>query len=391
MPTDDLMPLEDELLEPQPRKTRSGGLLAGLAILLALGAAALSGWLWWQARDTDGAADMALQARLDSLQQRQNRQAQDLAALQSRLDESSESAVDAQALESGLAEQRARSRSLEQELEAQASHARNLQQAIEAMQARLMAVESGLAAQAPAAADAPARLELAGVDFLLRFAPQRLTLFHDIRTADQALALADAQLEAMDNPLHIGLRQRIADARQALAETTLPNPVEISARLDAVQGRLAQLSFGERGDEAAVPDGPVTEAGGDEPGWWARLRASLASLVTVRRVADDTAARLTLDDKDMLRQGLWMQIEAARLALMRHDQPAWNDALSRASAVLERWFDPSSTTYRAVHGELEALAGLTIDPDLPDISGPWAQLQVIRQARAAPSAANEPE
>lgn len=391
MPTDDLMPLEDELLEPQPRKTRSGGLLAGLAILLALGAAALSGWLWWQARDTDGAADMALQARLDSLQQRQNRQAQDLAALQSRLDESSESAVDAQALESGLAEQRARSRSLEQELEAQASHARNLQQAIEAMQARLMAVESGLAAQAPAAADAPARLELAGVDFLLRFAPQRLALFHDIRTADQALALADAQLEAMDNPLHIGLRQRIADARQALAETTLPNPVEISARLDAVQGRLAQLSFGERGDEAAVPDGPVTEAGGDEPGWWARLRASLASLVTVRRVADDTAARLTLDDKDMLRQGLWMQIEAARLALMRHDQPAWNDALSRASAVLEGWFDPSSTTYRAVHGELEALAGLTIDPDLPDISGPWAQLQLIRQARAAPPAANEPE
>lgn len=385
MPTDDLMAFEDDVLEPSTRRTRSGGLLSGLAILLALGAAALSVWLWWQERGPEPGANPELQARLDSLEQAQSRQAADLAALQSSVEATGQRAPNTQALESELAEQQARSRALEQDLEAQASYARTLQQAIESMQARLTAVESGLAAQAPARLDAPMQLDLAGVEYLLRLAPERLILFHDIRSADQALEHADARLEGLDNPMHIALRQGIADARQALAETTLPKPVEISARLDSLQARLAGLGFADGQGEAADADTPAADAAAEGPGWWERLKASLAGLVTVRHAADDTTSRLTFDDKDMLRQGLWMQVEAARLALMRHDQSAWEDALERASRVLERWFDPSSGAYRAVHEEVEALSELNIDPELPDISGPWAQLQNIRQARGAPS------
>jgi uroporphyrin-3 C-methyltransferase len=107
--------------------------------------------------------------------------------------------------------------------------------------------------------------------------------------------------------------------------------------------------------------------------------------VTVRRSAEGEASRLTLEDKDFLRQGLWMQIESARLALMRHDQGSWDDSLSRARSVLERWFDDSSAEYRSVYGELAELLQLNIAPEMPDISGPWMQLQQLRQARPAPA------
>jgi len=392
MSTDDLMGLEDDVLEPSKRRTRSGGLLSGLAILLALGAAALSVWLWWQERDLEPGANLQLQARLDSQEQAQSRQAADLAALQSSVEATVQRAPNTQSLESELAEHQARSRSLEQDLEAQASYARTLQQAIESMQARLTAVESGLAVQAPVRLDAPMQLDLAGVEYLLRLAPERLVLFHDVRSADQALELADARLEGLDNPMHIALRQGIADARQALADTTLPDPVEISARLDSLQARLVGLGFADGQEETAGADTPAADAAAEDPGWWERLKVSLAGLVTVRRDADDTTSRLTFDDKDMLRQGLWMQVEAARLALMRHDQSAWADAFARASRVQQRWFDRSSEAYRAVHEEIEALSGLNIDPELPDISGPWAQLQIIRQVRGAPSPVEqEPE
>ena len=64
-------------------------------------------------------------------------------------------------------------------------------------------------------------------------------------------------------------------------------------------------------------------------------------------------------------------------------------ALERASRLLERWFDASSQAYPGVQDELAALSETDIAPELPDISGPWAQLKVIRQARAAPSPAEE--
>jgi uncharacterized protein HemX len=71
---------------------------------------------------------------------------------------------------------------------------------------------------------------------------------------------------------------------------------------------------------------------------------------------------------------------------MRHDQESWQDTLSRADDALGRWFDPSTEEFGSVKDELSALSGLSISPELPDISGPWAQLQLIRQAGSIPVA-----
>lgn len=398
MPTDDLMSLENESQDDRrdesgDRPQRGSGLSA-LAIFLSLGAFILSGWAWWEFRDVEMKPGAALQSRLDQLQQAQAAQAQDLSALEARVDAlpEGESADAASELRAALDAQQARMSGLHQELEAQQSYARSLQQAIEAQQARLMAAETTLAAKALVRNDSPARLDLAGVGYLLRLAPERLTLYHDLKSADDALAQADAQLAAMDNPMYIGLRQHIADARRRLADTELPNAVELSARLDAVQDQLQGLEFG---NQSGAPNAGAASADAPpaEQGWWARLKASLGGLVTVRRSTTDAETRLTFEDRDMLRQGLWMQIEAARLALMRHDQAAWTDALARAQGVLERWFDSTSAGYESVREELTALSGVSIEPDLPDISGPWAQLRLIREAQGAspaPSPAEPP-
>lgn len=394
MPTDDLMSLENESRDDRRDETghkpQRGSGLSALAIFLSLGAVILSGWAWWEFRDVEMKPGAALQSRLDKLQQAQAAQAQELSALDARIDAVAEGdGADATAeLRTALGEQQAKIRALQQEFAAQQSHSRSLQQAIEAQQSRLMAAETTLAAKAPVRADSPARFDLAGVGYLLRLAPERLALYHDLESADDALAQADAQLAAMNNPMYIGLRQHIAEARQRLADTELPNAVELSARLDAVQDQLQGLGFGSQDGgpnaAAATADSPSAEQG-----WWPRLKASLGGLVTVRRSTTDAGSRLTLEDKDLLRQGLWMQVEAARLALMRHDQVAWTDALARAQRVLERWFDGTSPGYQAVREELTALSGVSIEPDLPDISGPWAQLQLIREARG-PSPTPEP-
>ena len=50
---------------------------------------------------------------------------------------------------------------------------------------------------------------------------------------------------------------------------------------------------------------------------------AIKPLVKVRRRLDKDL-ELILEDKDFLRQGLWLQLESARLALIRRDGMAWD-------------------------------------------------------------------
>ena len=399
MSTDELTALEnDESVEPSTSGPGRSGLFAGVAMLLALGALALAALAWLEDHDSPTGPDPEVQARLQGIQQEQARNTAGLTQLSERLEDMAGRSSPDQVsdLETSVSEQSSLINELTRALENQETYNRSLQQAIDSLQARLRVAEAGLAAQAPQAASAPSRFDLASVEYLLRLAPERLVLFYDIEAADEALVLADAQLAAMENPIYIGLRQHISDARITLTNTELPNTIEISSRLDDAQNMLAGLTFGSDPDAVAQTTSS-TEETAEEQGWWQRLKNSLSNLVTVRRSTTEAGERLTIEDKDMLRQGLWMQIEGARLALMRHDQDAWAHSLGNAERVLERWFDSASEEYLALSNELSSLADLSIAPELPDISGPWAQLQLIRQASgtafeagmAAPSAASE--
>jgi uroporphyrin-3 C-methyltransferase len=361
---------------------RRGGALAALALLLALllsfGALAVSAWLWWQDRGTAGqaqqrladetvrleAADSGLETKLDQLRQ-------ELDAVQA---ENRGQALER--LQQSVQADRARLDELAGSMEEQLALARSLQAASAAMHARLLAAEAALQRVAAPDLDAAAELDLAEVDYLLRLASERLKLFGDVAAADQALALADAQLAALDNPSWLGVRQDIAAARQAVARVERPDTLAIAAELDGVQAQIAALPFPGAAPSAAAPDDATEE------GWWARLKGTFASLVTVRRTAADDPT-LSLEDEDFLRQRLWLQLEMAQLALMRRDQPAFAAALARARQTLEGWFDPADDAVQSAGQALDRLAALRIDADLPDISAPWSSLRALRAGGAA--------
>jgi uncharacterized protein HemX len=109
--------------------------------------------------------------------------------------------------------------------------------------------------------------------------------------------------------------------------------------------------------------------------------------VTVRRSTDEENERISLEDKDYIRQRLWLQLEIAHLSLMRRDQQAFRNSLARVKETLSFWFDPASSQYQSIGGKLESLAETEVQVDVPDISPPWATLQMIRAGRVRPAAA----
>ncbi|MGK2924894.1 MAG: uroporphyrinogen-III C-methyltransferase [Lysobacterales bacterium] len=380
------------------KQPRGGGTaLALLALLCALAALAGTGWLWWQDRLPAGQERQALAANLASeisrLEGSDGALSAGLDELRAKLEALAAEAGGGEALANlrgGMAADRERLVRLEQSLQEQTALSRSLQAATDALQARLLVVESGMGQLSALNLGAAEELDLAEVDYLLRLASERLQLFSDPATADRSLELADRQLAALDDPAHLGVRQAIAAARRDLASLSLPDYLQVTARLDEIQASIARWPFA--GDSAAGSAAGVDA--GTETGWWARLKTTFASLVTVRRSAG-TEPVLSLEDKDYVRQRVWLQLELAQLALMRRDQQAFRAALAQAQDSLATRFDPADDAVQAAGRSLSDLAAMDLEAKLPDITEPWNTLRLIRRHSepsqpAAPASPPEP-
>ena len=367
-------PVDRLLKEKKPSSPGNG--IAILALLVALAAVSESAWQWWQARSS-GTDSGSQQVKLEQLQTAQERLGQSITSFQSRLD-----AMDVPVDPGEFSRLNERVTTVADTVagikgqtgEDKASISA-LQGSVRSNELRLSAVESGLTTVAASSQNSSVELEIAEIDFLLRVANERLQLFADPTAADLALQAADVQIEALNDPMFLSVRQRIATSRHALAAVPRIDRVEISARVTAIQAKVRDLPF--RGETEVAPE-PELPA---DAGWWQSLKHTLASLVTVRRRVPEDEAMLSLDDKDYLRQGLWLQLESARLALMRNDARVYQDSLARVNTTVEQFFLNGASSVQAFLLDLAALEQVEVAPEMPDINAPWLQLRQLRDSR----------
>jgi uroporphyrin-3 C-methyltransferase len=364
----------------------SGTGLAWLALALALAALCAAAWTWWQGQHAS--RDQATQAA-DELQ----RLGQRLADFDARSGKMESRLADMAAADPGQRLDRIEqdvgalqeaARQWESAQQESAAWSRSMQAVVENNQLRLAGLEARLVKLSARSMDSSAELDLDEIDYLLRMAQERLQLFADAKNAARALELADAHIAAFDRPLYAGLRHELSLARQRIASLSLPDVQLLNDKMDMLQGGLAELPF--KGETGAATGSAATA----DPGWWARIRNAFASLVTVRHTAVEEDQVPVLADQELIRQGAWLQLELARYAVVRRDQPAYDAALRKLSAALQRWFEPSGQHGQGVTALLAELQAVNIAPTLPDISAPWLALRALRDAGAAAPAADAP-
>jgi uroporphyrin-3 C-methyltransferase len=366
--------------QEKPRKSGSG--LAIVALLFSLGALALAAWIWWQDSTSRGETERRALSEIARLEAADS----ELALKMNQVRDTVQAAMAAddgeafEALDRRMGEDRARMAQLESNIQEQLALSRTLQSATEAMQSRLLAAEAALNGMSSRELDAGGELDLNEVDYLLRLANERLKLFADPVAADQALEVADMHLAAMDNPIYLGVRRDIASARRELASVQLPDSLDLASQLDALQASVADLKF--PGNDPVLPSAVVPT----DEGWWARLKATFSGLVTVRRSSAEEDQRISLEDKDLIRQRVWLQVEIAHLAMMRRDQSAYSHALQRVEETVRTWFDQDAAGTQAMLDRLTELARADIEVDVPDITAPWATLRAVRAGQARPPA-----
>ncbi len=101
---------------------------------------------------------------------------------------------------------------------------------------------------------------------------------------------------------------------------------------------------------------------------WAMARNTLANLIVVRKVDDRAGSIVTIEEAQVRRQHLQLQLFAARSAVERHDATAYRAALAGARRWLGDYFELSSPAAQALLEQIQQLEPIDVDPQLPDIS-----------------------
>ncbi len=369
-----------EPAEKNSKPRRGGSWLAFFAFLFSVAALAGTGWMWWQDMASEGQEEDRVFTEIARLESSDSELSLKLNQIRDQVDTLAAGDVGAEfaAMQARLEADRAQMAAVDKSTREQMALSRSLQAATESMQGRLLAAEAALSGMSTRELDAGGELDLAEVDYLLRLANERLKLFSDPAAADQARAVADMHLEALDNPMYLGVRQEIAAARRSLSEIEIPDYLAIAGTLDSIQAAIPSLSFPGEQDAASEAD-PV-----DEAGWWDKLKSVFSNLVTVRRSTEAESERISLEDKDYVRQRVWLQLEIAHLSLMRRDQEAFRNSLLRVKESLSDWFDAGDSAFQAVGQEIDELLEIEISLEVPDITGPWSTLRMLRSGQPRP-------
>ncbi|MEQ1801081.1 MAG: uroporphyrinogen-III C-methyltransferase [Gammaproteobacteria bacterium] len=211
---------------------------------------------------------------------------------------------------------------------------------------------------------------LAEAEHYMRIANAQLGLAGDVGVAQTALGLADDALRELNDPRLTPVRKLLADEINGLKAVPRPDTEGIVLTLGSLAEDLETLRLKSSTPEAfrAAPEKPAAPLTGFDRAL-AATRAALASLFSVRRVNDPVSPLLSEAEQEVLIRSLDLELQLARLAIMRGDSGMYRRSVEAAGERLREHFDLSSPDVQAAADSLAELAAARLPEEIPDISG----------------------
>ena len=349
-----------EIIEPaKPPKQRGNG-VAWLAVLLAvvaLGAVGYTLYLDWQG---SSAAD-SVNAVVTGLETEVATTRQSVTALTGRVD----------AINVGEAATPADVEALRGELDERIRQ-------LNSLPSRMSTLESSIASLAGVSTSARNTWLLAEAEYYLQIANAQLQLANNPSLASMALSMADERVVQIADPALTDVRRAIADELAALDIMEKPDIEGATLTLASLARVVESLPLA----RSALADTPeVANVDAEQSGMnraWTSLKSAVSGLVKVTPPDQEKQVMLTMDGEYFLRNNIALQLQSARLALLRGEQAVFEQSLDDASALLAEHFDADSAPVASTRETLAEVRGNVFTTAAPDIS---QSLRLLRQYR----------
>lgn len=345
--------------------TRLAAALAGFAFVLALAALAGVGYLAWQGRDI-GSGQADTDAAVASLADNLDEALTTVGGLRERLEELAESdAAYGSELES-----------LERQLE-------NLLDRYENMPARLSSLEDAMTSLQGISTGVRDNWWLAEAEYYMQIANAQLQLAGNPRLARLALEFADERIRALGNPALTEVRRALARELRALEAMEKPDIEGITIELASLADTVESLPIQEYVTRAGGQDAPLDEEAGPLDRALASVKGIFTDVVSVRRTDEAVRPLLSPDARYFLRANLRLQMQTARLAMLRGERAVFEQSLEDAASWLREYFDTGSAAVRSALATIEQVRDDYVTAEPPDVSRSLALLRQYRTRTAA--------
>jgi len=298
-----------------------------------------------------------------------------IARLSGRVDESRQSLSQ---LDQNLADLASSDESIQSRVESLQQDIEDRVRLLDSLPGRMSNLENSIAALQGVSAGARDTWLLAEAEYYMQIANAQLQLGNNPHLAMLALGMADERVVQMANPALTDVRRAIADELAALDVMEKPDIEGVTltlASLSRVVDSLPLWSVDQatlEGDETA--DGELSGTARA----WASVKGAMTGLVKVTPPDEATKALLTPDTAQLVRNNLALQLQAARLALLRSEQAIFEQSLDDADALLAQYFDLGSAQVVSAQQTITEIRESMITVTPPDIS---ESLRLIRQFR----------
>lgn len=227
---------------------------------------------------------------------------------------------------------------------------------------------------------------LAEAEHYLRIANVQLGLASDVPVSLTAMGLANDALRELGDPRLTSVRRLLSAEMAALDRVPRPDIEGIVLTLGSLAESLSTLTLQRPTPDEFRPGQDSEDAGlGASERAIAAVRDAFAGLVLVRRTSEPVMPLLGDADLSLLLRSLELELQLARLAIMRGDAGMYRRSLESAIQRLELHFDPAARDVTTTISTLRELGRIELPEAFPDISGSLALLTSIIGGMTTPA------
>jgi len=216
----------------------------------------------------------------------------------------------------------------------------------------------------------------AEAEYYMQIANAQLQLAGNPHLARLALLQADDRIRQLANPALTNVRRTLADELQALEFINRPDIEGVTLTLASLANRVDSLPL-QQDIELPTEDSPAIQdelSGMDRA--MASLRSTLDDVVSVRRTDEAVRPLIAPEAAYFLRVNLSLQLQIARLALLRGERAAFQQSLDDTDKWLGDYYDTDSAKVKAARQTIAEVRDSLFDIEMPDISD---SLRLLRQ------------
>lgn len=276
---------------------------------------------------------------------------------------------------------------MERDLDGLRSTAAEADESLAALSRKQSAAAEAIAGLLEASRQTNLDWALAEIEYLLIIATHRLALAKDVPTA---LAATEAAARRLENLAHPGLeevRYQLAADMDALKAVHDVDITGLALYLTDLAARAESLPLGRVAVDVKRNEGrPGQGAASAQRGWrglFDSIWRELKGLVVISRTGIGAGVTLLPEEHYFLIQNLQLQLEIARLAVLRRDTRMLRASLSAISDWLRKYFDREDSGVTNVLDSLDQMGKLELDPELPDINSSLETLRAFIRGNAA--------